>query len=1103
LKDAASPPDFDTLLQVASDVYGHKLSPDSILAKVIQQVANGDTTDIKDKIEYFKNNPDSQPYKAYKAVYDFYTQSQPQPEPQSTITPKADFATIANDVKNAGYTSPMVKSAAGDMIQACLDSNSLVPFEEFKKTNQTWADEKGDAYTAILSKYIQPANNTNSPSDVVTAAHDIYTSGGIWTKNLKDEDKALALAALETTIETGNPDPIFDLFKTTDMASTGVNILKMAALKKHEELEQAKLQAPSPTFQFQPPEPAEPVNNHNVIHTNNDDVDQFLSGALNAIGVDASKFTPDAQTELGKATSKALTSPTEVGVIVAFNKLAKMGAIPESVLTELKYQILEKLKSQGQLYTGPDAFKKTFDHDQFLQDIVSGEVNAPQVDTSHKEAFNNFYNALTDQQKQQLVAAMKHGMSLDTSKQASEYYEQTLGQLPGWNEKVSEAWRRSLRYLHDEFKNAAELELKKKAELEAQKKAEEELKKVWASLGAVGGPQVVQSVMKGAGLDKLSASVQKQVADAAVKALAAPTTQEMFDELNKLRGYSAYQGSSGGKYGVLNQTQFDMLRDLMTNVFFNAKYQSKNPPENVVEPKVTVPTQDRIKSVLATWQKKHGYSLAHLPNTSYQERQKLLAAVTNALTEPNPKLVNNHLNKLLASTSLTDDQVDALRMSVHAERQEPASLTGKAPQLHEPKPHSAAQSTLPSAAPTGQIATTLKKHPEFLQKLKYYGISPQHADAVHDVMIDGMNFKIYDAVNKSYKSKQIANKLMALGLSADTAKNFANWTTLQAQKGSEIAQKAQQLKAASQQPASGGFGTLPVGTPKNIPVSDQATAKQYVINIPASADSYGYIKKEMSKGEVIKVNSGTHFQLENKSDGDSNHCVNEAIKQEAWRVANIKKTSPELYKQFNDAANSWQGSSQWSKTPEHRKAMNTVFTKTIEGPPPMLTKVEKFVERGVNVSAKDFGDFIKLFNVGERVYIGPSGFSANHSTAESFMGGTGLDTDHVKVMLRVKPPASGMIKAARLHNRPGDNHPSEEELVLGTNNCTRVSRVIKHVTEYYGQHYVNYEIEMDWDDSLNEQTDTYGFQSQYWKGVPPATIKAIIKYMNSSVNTKY
>jgi hypothetical protein len=127
-----SPPDFDALMQVASGEYGHKLTPGSILSKVIQQLANGDTSAIKDKLEYFKKNPDSKPYKAYKAVYDLYNQSHP--ESQSTIAPKADFDTIANDVKNAGYTSPQVGSAAGDMIQACIDSNSLVPFEEFKKS---------------------------------------------------------------------------------------------------------------------------------------------------------------------------------------------------------------------------------------------------------------------------------------------------------------------------------------------------------------------------------------------------------------------------------------------------------------------------------------------------------------------------------------------------------------------------------------------------------------------------------------------------------------------------------------------------------------------------------------------------------------------------------------------------------------------------------------------------------------------------------------------------------------------------------------------------------------------------------------------------------
>jgi hypothetical protein len=1104
--------DLDSLLHAASQAHGDTITTDSILGELIEKMFNGDESGVVDRLKYYEGESKThlKAYKAYKAAYDLYKGvTQPSSEPAPQLTP--DFDTINKDWQAKFGKVLTTGSEVSKMVQACMNSNSLEPFEKLSQTYPSWAQMHGPKVKDLLSQYINPSANATPPvpktftePDLYDASQEIFAMGGDLTKHLSSSDAEKALKAIEHALKTNNIDPIFDLYNTTGISSAAISILKKAATAKYEELQQAQKDAQIPSHiqqaleKYASPEPDQSttaVDNTNAIQTSNEEVDDFLTNALNNMKVDATKFSPAAKTELGKAAAKALSSPTEVGVIVAFNKLAKMGEIPESVLTELKYQISEKLKGQGQLYTGPDAFKKTFDYDQFLTDIVSGEVNAPNVSPVHKQAFNNFYNALSDQQKEQLVAAMKHGMNLPTSQQATEYYKQTLGGLPGWNDQVFEAWRRSLRFLHDEFKDAAEMELKKKQELEAQKKAEEELKKVYAALGKVGGAQVVQSILKGAKLDTLPAPSQKQVVDTAVKALAASTTQGMLDQLNTLRGYSAYAHGGTSNYGPLSKQQFEMFRDLMVNVFFDAKYKDKH-PTNVPEPKVTTPLKDRLKTVFDKWQKEHGYGLAHVPNNSFQERQKIVQAVTTALQEPDPKMVNTSLNKLVTATSLTDDQIDALRQVVHAERQAPASLTGKVPQLHSPKPHTATMPSVPSG--NGGIAQTLKKHPEFLQKLKYYGIPISTADAVHDIMIDGMSQHIHGSTDKGYKSTKIANKLMALGISQDVAKNFGNWTTLQAQKNSDIAQKAKEVKAAQQQSVPGGFGTLPTGTPKNISVKDQVAAKQYVANV--KNDPHGYVKNELSKGEIINITQGYQPVWENNTDGDLHHCVTEAVKQEQWRKANL---SPEDYKRFSEAAHSWQGSSQWSKSPEHRKAMNTIFTKIIEGPPPQQTKVEKWVERGVSVDASDFGDFIKLFNVGERVYIGPSGFSASNSTAKNFGSCNSLDMDSVKVLLRVKPPASGMIKACRLHNRPGDLHPSETELVLGTNNCTRVSKVIKHVIEYAGKHYVNYEIEMDWDDSLNEGVDTYGFQTQYWKGVSPATIKAIIKYMNSSVHTQY
>lgn len=155
----------------------------------------------------------------------------------------------------------------------------------------------------------------------------------------------------------------------------------------------------------------------------------------------------------------------------------------------------------------------------------------------------------------------------------------------------------------------------------------------------------------------------------------------------------------------------------------------------------------------------------------------------------------------------------------------------------------------------------------------------------------------------------------------------------------------------------------------------------------------------------------------------------------------------------------------------------------------------------MNMATKDFEEYIKAFNIGEPTYIGPSGFSANSSTAMSF--GAIESTSYgssVQVLLRVKPDKTGKMKAVR--NITG-GYASEQELILGTNKQFRTTRVIKHVVpDGSGGYSAKYEIELEFDESITESKlirEGLGFDMNLWKGLSKHTIAALIKYNNSSV----
>jgi hypothetical protein len=213
---------------------------------------------------------------------------------------------------------------------------------------------------------------------------------------------------------------------------------------------------------------------------------------------------------------------------------------------------------------------------------------------------------------------------------------------------------------------------------------------------------------------------------------------------------------------------------------------------------------------------------------------------------------------------------------------------------------------------------------------------------------------------------------------------------------------------------------------------------------------------------------------------------------DAWRKQHL---SPTDYQRFKSAESSWEGSGQWGKNKMHRKAVNHIATKSIEGPPPCYANINTFIERGIHLTLNDFKEFIKPFEIGKKIYLGPSGFSLNSHTAKSFGGCNSTHNDGtVRVLLRVRPGNNKQIKAGVL----APFH-TEQEVIYGTGKHSRVVAVTKHI--HQNSRAVAYEIELQFDDSLNESVNVlgndYGFQSNLWSGLSAPTVKMFIKYLNT------
>ena len=815
-----------------------------------------------------------------------------------------------------------------------------------------------------------------------------------------------------------------------------------------------------------------------------DDAKSFSKGFLANFNVDFDTLTDEQKILTADSVKKALSGDTDFAVMYALKKLKDSGTIKPEVADALAVDIMDKLESQGKLQPSTDdVFKQYFNGTEFLDSFLQSNPA--------------FAAGLSDDDKKKLSDTIRQGLKMPTYQQAKAFYAQELlNKVPGFDETVFQKWRNGLMQYHDELKNLATFITQKKEAVKQQKAEAEAIQKAMQQLASGDKKEAIENIVNAAGFNGMDA--QKAMVIVA-KALQQPTSQLMFDELNSL-----YNIPTATNYSSVASTATDQtaktLRSLVASAYFDQQGQSKI---SYPEPQVSIPAEARAQQVFDKWAREYGVTLGHFPrgNKVYGyagigERNAIRDAVIQALKEPDQKKVNGILNSLFVTTSsMTDKQVHQLRQLVHNERAKPASLDPSFKSI-EPKKYTATASTTPTPSgppPKKDISTDAT----FKQKSKYYNLPDSKKSEIHDLIYDVLGKNI-NTSNRSFFTNQLQYKLKMLGIETDTARKVALWATKAAMHNEPIAAKVKQIDAANN--IAQGI-TPSSGTTKLPPPGDANAAKQFVASLKPQQDPYDLASNSWADGEEVIVNSSLQWTGVKNAFGKHAAKVTE---QKAWRAKNRPK---ELIDKFNAGMGSWLGGGQWTKPAQQRKALNEIMTRMVEGPPPQYTTVNTHVERGMSMPPEDFKEYIKAFKIGEPTYIGPSGFSFNTATAHGFGAKpSNLSAEYVKVLLRVKPDKSGKIKAAVL-----DPFSSEEELVVGTNKQTRTTRIIKHVTpDPYGtgKMVVSYEIELEFDESiqesLNESANTaYGFNMSYWKGLSKDTIKALIKYNNSSVVTNW
>jgi hypothetical protein len=164
------------------------------------------------------------------------------------------------------------------------------------------------------------------------------------------------------------------------------------------------------------------------------------------------------------------------------------------------------------------------------------------------------------------------------------------------------------------------------------------------------------------------------------------------------------------------------------------------------EPQSMEQTSHRVNHVLKNVIQDIGFGPGQLPD---KERKAYLKTVASALTVPQPK-VNDIIDDLFNSTSLTPNQVLAIKKAVHKERQTPASLNGGSGKSNKPP----------------------KAHDMFTPKFKLANLDDKQKEMAKAML----NMVIKSDKTSFYQAQEVAMKtLNSIGVPQATAKRWIAW----------------------------------------------------------------------------------------------------------------------------------------------------------------------------------------------------------------------------------------------------------------------------------------------------------------------------------------
>ena len=580
----------------------------------------------------------------------------------------------------------------------------------------------------------------------------------------------------------------------------------------------------------------------------------------------------------------------------------------------------------------------------------------------------------------------------------------------------------------------------------------------------------------------IPASSLPKIQDIIMGSMLADDAQDLIDKLMPLNHLGVPQN-------IANKVRGNIL-----NTFLNSKSYNPTTPE----PPVSTASNTRLQQITDKWVDETGFGLGHLP---VGEQHTIKSTILNALT-CKPDEVDDTMISLNFNTSLTAAQINDLRNLVIQERQKPGIFAPKVVTTTPPQspfaPGAPTPPPVPSIhAPYGVTASGKAKKPpkpvdRIGKKIAALGnIPPDKQQAVK--MALAAVIKSYETDPHPYLygvSNKARQELYKLGISGHAAHKLALFARGEVKKGYASGYTTNgMLDVAAIMKKQAASPTATISTPKSI------------------SGGHSFANKTLVNGEQVNYDPKKDtppFGKYGHASSTSEDMV--AAKKQAAELQ--KNLPPKLYERLKKAIGVIKSHSWFNQTPEYRKPTNETLTRVVGGPPPAITTVSNWIERGMQLSQANFAEFIKAFKIGQKTYLGPSEFTLSSGTSHGYGGANSSNTGGVKVLMRVKPSKTGKLKALHVHNNGIGSHSSEEGVFIGMQKNLVVQEVIKHI--YANGAGVAYEIIMQQDDpDINEafnqdapQFDKFGLQSHYWSedGLSKRTQAILIKYMNGPMD---